>query len=102
MATQIGATASQTYNSLSKGDLILFDWENDGLIDHVRVEAGWGAPPRTGYQSSYNNSYWTTGDWADQPTQVRYHDMWNGYWQMTAAQRTGVKIYQVHIDPLNI
>jgi len=102
VATQVGVSASQTYNSLSKGDLIFFDWENNGSIDHVRIETGWGTPSKTGYQSAYNNSYWATGDWADQHTEPRYHDMWNGYYQMTATQRANAKLYLVHIDPLNI
>ena len=49
-----------------------------------------------------NNSYWTTGDWADQHTEVRYHDFWNGYYQLDATTRRTVQIFQVHIDPLNV
>jgi len=98
----VGANPNQLYNSLSKGDLIFMDWTDDNIIDHVRVEAGWGTPPRFGYQPSYNNSYWTTGDWADQHTEVRYHDFWHGYYQLDATTRRTVQIFQVHIDPLNV
>ena len=93
----VGVTASQTYNSLSKGDMIFFDWTNDGAIDHVRLEMGWGTPPSTGYQSSYNNSYWKTGDWADQHTDPRYHDFWNGYYQLSASMAATTHVYEVHI-----
>jgi len=93
----VGVTASQTYNSLSKGDMIFFDWTNDGAIDHVRVEAGYGTPSSTGYQPAYNNSYWKTGDWADQHTDPRYHDFWNGYYQMSASLAATTHVYEVHI-----
>ena len=65
--------------------------------DNVRIEVGYGTPPRTGYQSSYNNSYWATGDWADQHTPPRYHDFWNGYYQLSASMAATTHIYEVHI-----
>lgn len=94
VADFVGVTASQTYNSLSKGDMIFMDWENNGVIDHVRIEVGYGTPARTGYQSSYNNSYWATGDWADQHTPPRYHDFWNGYYQLSASMAATTHIYE--------
>ncbi len=93
----VGVTASQTYNSLSKGDMIFFDFENNSQIDHVRVETGYGTPSRTGYQSAYNNSYWKTGDWGSQHNANRYRDFWNGYYQMSASMAATTKIYEVHI-----
>lgn len=96
-----GARDTDQYNALSRGDLLFFDWDDNGIIDHVRVEVGWGTPPRTGYQANYNYSYWATGDWADQHTPPRYHDFWNGYYHLTPTERTTVRIYQVHIRPTN-
>jgi cell wall-associated NlpC family hydrolase len=96
-----GALASDKYNALSKGDLLFFDWEDNGSIDHVRIEVGWGTPTSTGYQSAYNNSYWTTGDWANQHTVPRYKDFWNAYYQLTSSQRASVRILQVHIYSTN-
>lgn len=101
VANTKGASPTQRYNVLSKGDLIFFDWEDDYVFDHVRVETGWGVPPKTGWQSAYNWSYWTEGDWGDQHNPVRYHDFWNGYQHLTAAGAAAVRIYQVHIDPAN-
>ncbi len=95
----VGVTASQTYNTLGKGDMLFFDWTNDGVIDHVRIEVGYGTPSRTGYQSGYNGSYWKTGDWADQHEQPRYHDFWNGYYQVSATIAATTHVYEVHIYP---
>lgn len=93
----VGVTAAQKYNTLTKGDLIFMDLDNTGGIDHVRVETGYGTPSKIGYQSAYNGSYWTTGDWATQHNVPRYHDFWNGFYQMTPADQARAHIYEVDI-----
>lgn len=92
----IGVTASQQYNSLVKGDLIFFDWENDKQIDHVRVATGYGPVSSPGFRSTHN-AYWATGDHANQHEAPRYHDFWNGYYVMSASRRVTTRVYQVHI-----
>ena len=92
----VGVTHAQKYNPLSKGDMIFFDWTNDGSIDHVRIETGYGVPSRTGWQSAYN-AYWYEGDWADQHDPNRYHDFWNGSYVLTPAEAAVTKVYEVHI-----
>ena len=97
VANFVGVTASQTYNALSAGDIIFMGDGTTGTLDHARVEVGYGTPQRTGYQSSYDNSYWTTGDWADQHIAPRYHDFWNGFYQLTGPQAATQEIWEVHI-----
>jgi hypothetical protein len=99
-AVKKGASSTQNYNVLGKGDLIFFDWEDNSSIDHVRMEVGWGTPPSTGYKSTYN-AWWYTGDWADQHTPPRYHDFWNGYYAMDATTRSTVRISEVRIYSSN-
>lgn len=72
------------FNSLSKGDVIFFDQDGNGAIDHARFEVGWN----------------TSNDYADQHSVPRYHDFWSGVTHF--ANPTTVWVYQVHIDPANI
>lgn len=74
---------SVPFNSLSKGDLIFMDQDNDTLIDHVRMEVGWNS----------------SNDYADQHSVSRYHDFWNGVTHF--ANPSTVWVYQVHVDVLN-
>jgi hypothetical protein len=74
------------------------------LGDSPRGPVGWGTPSRIGYQSNYNRSYWTTGDWADQHNPPRYKDFWNGFYQTqldNPSWNFSVRIYQVHIYSTN-
>ena len=92
----VGVKASQTYNTLNKGGLVFFDWTNNGSIDHVRMEVGYGIISSPGKRAQYN-AWWYTGDWADQHEPPRYHDFWNGYYAMSQALRLTTHVYEVHI-----
>ena len=83
-----GASTSDKYNSLLNGDLIFFDWEDDGQINHVRVETGYGTPSATGYIAVANHSDRTEGDWLDQHEPPRYKDFCNGAYRLTAGERS--------------
>ncbi|MGH8996145.1 MAG: amidase domain-containing protein [Acidimicrobiales bacterium] len=94
----VGVTASQQYDALLKGDLIFMDYGNNGSLDHMRVEAGCGDPGYRGYDAAYGGAYGAVGDWADQQTYSRYHDFWNGYYQMDATTAKYVRIIEVHVN----
>ncbi len=103
VATTSGVTVSQTYNALSRGDMLFFSYGTVlgmRFVDHVRVEAGWNSTSFTPYQiAGRGPSVNAPGDYADQNSIDRYHDFWNGvYW---IAQPQNTVIWQVHIDPAN-
>lgn len=72
------------FNSLDRGDVIFFDQDNNGNIDHARFEVGWDAK----------------NDYADQHSDPRHHDFWSGVTHF--ANPANVWVYQVRIDNANI
>jgi len=77
-------------SGLGKGDLLFYDWDGNGHIDHVSIIAA---------ENQYDpNSRWY-GDLVDQHSTDRYHAFWslrpyNSQWSTTV-------ITKVHIDTAN-
>jgi hypothetical protein len=78
-----------TPNSVVTGDVLFYDWESDGHIDHDGIQVGWGTDPDS-------KKY---GNYQDQHSNDRYHAFWslipyNEKWSTTT-------ITFVHVDPRN-
>lgn len=85
---EVPGTSSYSYDGLSTGDLIFYDWDNDGGIDHVTIQVG------TGYDYYHPNFY---GNYID--AYNRYHAFWSLLSVNTLAASTN--IWLMHIDPAN-
>jgi hypothetical protein len=71
------------------GDLLYYDWQSDGWLDHVAMQVGWGTDP---------TSRWS-GNYVDQHSNDRLHAFWslrpyNSQWASTT-------IRFMHIDSRN-
>jgi putative amidase-like protein len=78
-----------TPDAVVTGDVLYYDWNSDGLLDHESIQVGWGTDP---------NSKWN-GNYVDQHVTDRYHAFWslrpyNSQWASTT-------IHFMHIDSRN-
>lgn len=69
-------TTAETRN----GDVIFYDWESNGIMNHAGFKASWGTDPE---------KYWT-GDLVDTHTADHYHAIWhlipyNAQWVTTTV-----------------
>ena len=83
------ATYYWTPDAVVTGDLLYYDWQNDGALDHVSIQVGWGTDPASGW----------SGNYVDQHTNDRKHAFWslrpyNSQWGTTT-------IHFMHIDARN-
>lgn len=76
-------------SGVNTGDLLFFDWQTNGHIDHVTMQVAYGTDTVHG----------TTGDLADQHTGPEYHDFWSK-WNFNPNVAT-TRIYAMHIYPGN-
>lgn len=59
---------SAGFNSgLDVGDVLFYDWDNDGGIDHASIQVSYGTDPNSGWY----------GDLIDEHTTNRYHAFWS-------------------------
>jgi hypothetical protein len=82
-------SAIYTPNSVVTGDLLFYDWQSEGHIDHAGIQVGIGTEPNSGWY----------GNFQDQHTTDRYHAFWsllpyNSQWSTTT-------ITFVHVDAAN-
>lgn len=78
-----------TPDAVVTGDLLYYDWQSDGSLDHVSMQVGWGTDPTSGW----------SGNYVDQHTNDRRHAFWslrpyNSQWASTT-------IHFMHIDSRN-
>jgi len=83
------ATNYWTPDAVVTGDVLYYDWQSDGLLDHESIQVGWGTDPTSGWNGNY----------VDQHTTDRYHAFWslrpyNSQWASTT-------IHFMHIDSRN-
>jgi hypothetical protein len=81
--------ATYTPDSVVTGDLLFYDWDSNGVLDHVGIQVGWGTDPGSGWYGNYQ----------DQHTTDRSHAFWsllpyNSQWATTT-------INFVHVDAGN-
>ncbi|SHM73807.1 Putative amidase domain-containing protein, partial [Caldanaerovirga acetigignens] len=62
-----GTTSDPYPDEISIGDLLFYDWEGDGEINHVSIYVANGTDPNSGY----------SGALVDQHTTNRYHAIWS-------------------------
>ncbi len=81
---------AQQSSGLSKGDLVFYDWTNNGSLDHVSIRVATGVDPA---RTSWN------GDLVDAHTSTRYH----AYWTLAPYNSNALitKIQRVHIYATN-
>jgi hypothetical protein len=70
--------AAFTPDAVVTGDLLFYDWDSNGSIDHVGIQTGWGVDPDSGWYGNYQ----------DQHSNDRYHAFWslrpyNSRWSST-------------------
>ncbi|AVX20014.1 Putative amidase domain-containing protein [Carboxydocella sporoproducens DSM 16521] len=56
-----------TPSDMKEGDILFYDWNNDGSKDHAAIVVGYGTDPTSGY----------VGNLQDQHTTDRYHAIWH-------------------------
>ena len=78
-----------TTSGLAKGDLLFYDWQGDGIIDHVGIQVGHGTDPDSGL----------FGDYTDQHSTNRFHSFWS--LKPYNLQRGMTVIYLVRISSSN-
>jgi hypothetical protein len=71
--------ATYTPANVVTGDILFYDWENNGSMDHVGIQVGIGNDPSAGLYGNYS----------DQHTNDHYHAFWsllpyNEHWPTTA------------------
>jgi hypothetical protein len=71
------------------GDVLFYDWDSIGLLDHAAIQVGIGTDPSSGYY----------GNVIDQHTSDRYHAIWT--LMPYNSKRASTKIRFMHIDPAN-
>lgn len=69
-----------SYDGLSTGDLVFYDWQTNGSIDHVAIQVGYG----------YDLAYGWLGNYVDAHTNNRKHAFWslrpyNSLWATTTV-----------------
>lgn len=85
-----GTTNTGTPNGLSRGDVLYYDWTNDGDMDHSTIQTVlMGTDPTSGWY----------GDLVDAHTTNRYHAIWT--LEPYNAQAATTVITLVHVDPAN-
>lgn len=82
-------TSTNSSSGLNVGDVLFFDWDNDGGIDHAAILVGNGTDPDSGW----------SGDLADEHTTNRYHAFWSLCPYNSMANSTVITLE--HIDPNN-
>jgi hypothetical protein len=73
---------------VGNGDLLFYDWDNNGRMNHVSVVVAYG--------TSTDGFY---GDMVDYHTNNRHKVFWTTRTYNTQIQTT--YIYPIHIDPAN-
>lgn len=63
-------------SGIADGSLLFYDWEGDGVIDHVAIQVGRGTDPKSGLYGDYVDQHSTAttygahfkhGFWSDLP-----------------------------------
>ena len=82
---------SKNTNGALKGDILFYDWDGNGTLDHTSIEVAYsGCDPA--------NPSWC-GDLVDQHTNDRFHAIWHLRPYNSQAATTQVRL--AHIDPGN-
>lgn len=81
--------ATYTPDSVVTGDVLFYDWNSDGHMDHAGIQVGWGTDPNSGWYGNYQ----------DQHSNNRKHAFWslipyNSQWSTTT-------ITYVHVSSSN-
>lgn len=84
-----GGLTQNQYSGVNNGDLLFFDWQSNGSLDHVTMQVARGTDTLHGLY----------GDLADQHSGGEYHEFWSKWsWNGNAATTV---IYAMHIWPGN-
>lgn len=81
----VGGATVYMQDGLIPGDLVFFDWDGVGGIDHVAIQVAYGTDQNSGY----------TGDLVDAHSSNRYHAIWslypyNSQWRTTTIYKVAV------------
>ena len=74
-----------TPDTVTTGDVIFYDWDGDGHIDHTAIQTGYG-PTRDGLNGNY----------IDQHTPARLHTFWSGITYNTHFRQTKYTFFHIN------
>jgi hypothetical protein len=57
--TQAQQQATYTPNNVNTGDVLFYDWDSNGVLDHTAIQVGWGTDPTSGWYGNYINQHTT-------------------------------------------
>jgi hypothetical protein len=84
------ATYYWTPDTVVTGDVLFYDWDNNGIKDHASIQVGWGQDPDSGW----------SGNYIDQHTTDRFHAFWS--LRPYNSQYASTVITFMHIDYRNV
>jgi hypothetical protein len=88
--TDYGDSSSVRYNAAYPADVLVYDWQGDGIYDHVTIQALNGSPATCDPSAP---SY--CGDLVDGHSSDHYHAIWT-LWPYN-VKRTTTKVYLLHV-----